>query len=198
MEEQENLSPTRQRTVAAIRSAFIGLLRTMPFESITIRNICQAAQVSKFTFYNYYCDKYELAQKLQDEFIGGLCDTIETPEFSEQGNRERDRAVYEYVSTRAEEYHALTTLTLDGVNFNQRLLEGLRRLTQKQIEDGVRRSGRACTREAAIFFSHTMASNEIAEIEIIANNMLSQEALAHYQREAAKLNEILLNNIRKF
>ena len=40
MEEKENLSPTRQRTLAAIHTAFYELLRKMPFEKITIRNIC--------------------------------------------------------------------------------------------------------------------------------------------------------------
>ena len=137
MEEKENLSPTRQRTLAAIHTAFYELLRKMPFEKITIRNICDEAKVSKFTFYNYYCDKYELAEALEEEFIGGLCDIIEGPELSEAGNSLRSKNVWNYITDHAEEYRALTTLTLNGVNFNQYLLERLQKLTQKQIADGV-------------------------------------------------------------
>ena len=168
MEEKENLSPTRQRTLAAIHTAFYELLRKMPFEKITIRNICDEAKVSKFTFYNYYCDKYELAEALEEEFIGGLCDIIEGPELSEAGNSLRSKNVWNYITDHAEEYRALTTLTLNGVNFNQYLLERLQKLTQKQI----------------------------AELEIIVGGLISRKTLAQYQREAAIQNAQLLDKIR--
>lgn len=196
MEEKENLSPTRQRTLAAIHTAFYELLRKMPFEKITIRNICDEAKVSKFTFYNYYCDKYELAEALEEEFIGGLCTAIEGPELSEAGNSLRSKNVWNYITDHAEEYRALTTLTLNGVNFNQYLLERLQKLTQKQIADGVRRSGKPCTHEAALFFSHMVAANQIAELEIIVGGLIGQETLAQYQREAAIQNAQLLEKIR--
>ena len=121
---------------------------------------------------------------------------IEAPEFSEKGNKERSEKVYRYVFEKKEEYHALTTLTLNGVNFNQRLLERLQVLTLRQIEDGVKRSGYPCRPEAAVFFSHLMASGELAELEIIANGLLTQEQLARFQKEAALLNSALLQKIR--
>lgn len=170
----------------------------MPFEKITVRLLCQEAQVSKFTFYNYYCDKYELARSIQDEFIGGLCDTIESYDLSEEGSTQRDRDTYEYISARAVEYRALTTLTLEGINFNQRLLQALQRLTRKQIDDGVKRSGRTCTEEAALFFSHTIASNEMALIEIITNGLIERDRLKKYQRAAGELNEMLMEKIRRY
>lgn len=196
MEQTENMSPTRQRTVSSIRTAFLALLSERPFETITVRTICEAAKVSKFTFYNYYCDKYALAEAIRENFIDGLCNAIEAPEFSEKGNKERSEKVYRYVFEKKEEYHALTTLTLNGVNFNQRLLERLQVLTLRQIEDGVKRSGYPCRPEAAVFFSHLMASGELAELEIIANGLLTQEQLARFQKEAALLNSALLQKIR--
>ena len=70
----------------------------------------------------------ELAEALEEEFIGGLCTAIEGPELSEAGNSLRSKNVWNYITDHAEEYRALTTLTLNGVNFNQYLLERLQKL----------------------------------------------------------------------
>ena len=36
----------------------------MPFEKITVTELCRAADVSRITFYTYYDDKYALADRL--------------------------------------------------------------------------------------------------------------------------------------
>ena len=193
----KNMSPTQQRTVAAIRQAFLALLKERPFENITVKMICTAAQVSKFTFYNYYCDKYALAEGISEDFIDGLCNAIESSEFSESGNIERSKKVYRFVTEKKDVYHSLSTLTLNGVNFSQRLLEKLQQLTQRQIRDGMKRSGFTASDEAIIFFSHMTASGELAEIEIIVNGLIPWERLTLFQQTAAINNGILLQKICK-
>ena len=193
----KNMSPTQQRTVAAIRQAFLALLKERPFENITVKMICTAAQVSKFTFYNYYCDKYALAEAISEDFIDGMCNAIESSEYSESGNIERGKKVYRFVTEKKDVYHALSTLTLNGVNFSQRLLEKLQKLTQRQIRDGMKRSGFAASDEAIIFFSHMMASGELAEIEIIVNGLIPWERLTLFQQVTAINNGMLLQKICK-
>lgn len=54
-----------QRTKEKLKKALVSLLAKSTFEHISVTNLCLEASVSRFTFYSYYSDKYELA----DEFF---------------------------------------------------------------------------------------------------------------------------------
>ena len=51
------------KTQKAIIEAFLQLLSQMPFEDITINDVCKLAVVRRATFYNHFSDKYELFTK---------------------------------------------------------------------------------------------------------------------------------------
>lgn len=48
-----------------ILGGFIRLLEKKPIEQITVTEICSESGVSKRSFYNYYCDKYDVILKVQ-------------------------------------------------------------------------------------------------------------------------------------
>ncbi len=48
-----------------ILNGFILLLEKKPIEQIAVTEICREAGVSKRSFYNYYCDKYDVILKVQ-------------------------------------------------------------------------------------------------------------------------------------
>ena len=48
-----------------ILDGFICLLEKKTIEQITVTEICKEAQVSKRSFYNYYCDKFDVILKVQ-------------------------------------------------------------------------------------------------------------------------------------
>ena len=48
-----------------ISGGFIRLLEKEPIEQITVTAICAEAGVSKRSFYNYYCDKFDVIMKIQ-------------------------------------------------------------------------------------------------------------------------------------
>ena len=52
-------------TEKSIRNGFIRLLENEPIEQITVTDICAEAGVSKRSFYNYFCDKYDVIMKIQ-------------------------------------------------------------------------------------------------------------------------------------
>lgn len=60
-------SAARRRTDSIIRHAFISLLSERSFESITVRELCTAADIDRATFYRYYPDLFALRDKLMDE-----------------------------------------------------------------------------------------------------------------------------------
>ena len=57
------------RTHRAIQSAFLTLLSRKPFEKITVQDILDNTPVSRATFYKHFKDKYEIAEKIQEEIL---------------------------------------------------------------------------------------------------------------------------------
>lgn len=57
------------KTRRAMKTAFLTLLRTKKLEQITVKELCQTAQISKGTFYLHYHDLYDLCDRLQREAI---------------------------------------------------------------------------------------------------------------------------------
>lgn len=60
-------------TKQLIRSAFITLYRQKPIEQITVRELIQAAHVSRGAFYYYYADMFALRDSLTEELIQSVC-----------------------------------------------------------------------------------------------------------------------------
>ncbi|EJE97558.1 TetR/AcrR family transcriptional regulator [Liquorilactobacillus mali] len=58
-----------QKTKTAILRAIEKLLQNKDFEKISIKDICEEAQVSRSAFYLHYTDKYDLAKQCQLELI---------------------------------------------------------------------------------------------------------------------------------
>lgn len=63
------VSKAFQRTDNAITNAFIALLKVKPFEKITVQDILDATPVNRATFYAHFHDKYEIAERMMDEYI---------------------------------------------------------------------------------------------------------------------------------
>lgn len=51
-------------TKAAIKETFIDLLRTKPFDKITVRDIVETCGINRNTFYYYYSDIYDLLEEV--------------------------------------------------------------------------------------------------------------------------------------
>ncbi|PNZ77539.1 TetR family regulatory protein [Staphylococcus microti] len=66
-----------KRTINAIESAFIQLLKTYDLEEITIQQIADLADINRATFYTYYQDKYELLTTLEDREIERIKEKVD-------------------------------------------------------------------------------------------------------------------------
>ncbi len=62
-------NPQYIRTDKAIKQALIKLLKTKSFEKITVQDILDETPVTRSTFYKHYHDKYEIAEKMQEDFF---------------------------------------------------------------------------------------------------------------------------------
>ncbi len=70
-------SLAHQRTDRAIIQAFITLSAQIPFEKMTVQNIMEEALVSRHTFYAHFHDKYEIAERLQEELYEKFLDFMQ-------------------------------------------------------------------------------------------------------------------------
>jgi AcrR family transcriptional regulator len=58
-----------KKTEQAIQAAFSNLLSEMSMESITVKRLCETANINKSTFYLHYKDIYDCADCLRDTIL---------------------------------------------------------------------------------------------------------------------------------
>ena len=89
-----------------IRDTLFELMREKPINKITVKELCERADVNRSTFYAYYTDIYDLNKKilkeifiLQREFIN-KCNAIlaESPDITNLGLDEYYKIAYAYLS----------------------------------------------------------------------------------------------------
>ncbi len=56
-------------TKMVIRNSFIALLKQKPISKISIKEICEDADINRATFYSHYTDQYDLLKKTEDEIL---------------------------------------------------------------------------------------------------------------------------------
>lgn len=64
-------------TNKVIRDSFIELMKERPLNKITVKSICDLAEINRATFYKYYTDPYDLMEKLKAERFSDLQKLIE-------------------------------------------------------------------------------------------------------------------------
>lgn len=88
-----------QKTETAIKNAFLELRAQKSVEKITVKELCQKAQINKSTFYTHYADIYALSDAMQAETISFVLSTISLQqELSFQGPGALTRAIFQAIS----------------------------------------------------------------------------------------------------
>ena len=69
-----------EKTEKGIKNAFIELRSRKPLEKITIKELCESAQINKSTFYSHYKDIYDLSDHLEEEVVASITNSVSHPE----------------------------------------------------------------------------------------------------------------------
>lgn len=69
-----------KKTRRSIIDAFLELRAKKPLEKITVKELCERAEINKSTFYCHYMDVYGLQDQLETEVIMSIVDDLSTPE----------------------------------------------------------------------------------------------------------------------
>ena len=83
------------RTEAAIRSAFITLMKQKGLAAMTVSDIARLANINRGTFYTHYTDKFDLCQQLIDDAQNDLTAIMRS---SSNNNHRNDHGHTEVIS----------------------------------------------------------------------------------------------------
>ena len=64
--DQPDVDPRIRRTRVLLQDALFNLLKSKPFENITVQDITTEATVSRATFYSHYVDKHDLLNSMTE------------------------------------------------------------------------------------------------------------------------------------
>lgn len=93
-----------------IRNSFIDLMRQRPVTSITIKEICDIADVSRPTFYTHYRDQYDLLKSIEGETLAYFENGVfgnKTKKMGRQGIRQLIEDVLLYIETNSNSVQVL-------------------------------------------------------------------------------------------
>lgn len=68
-----------KKTKRSINNAFLQIRSKKPLKKITVKELCELAEISKATFYLHYKDIYDLSDTLQQQVITDIVSHLENP-----------------------------------------------------------------------------------------------------------------------
>lgn len=93
-----------QTTDAKLQETLLFLLERKPLKAVTVKELCESAQINKATFYRHYQDIYELAKKTEQNIqsgLVGLLDTTKERRLMEAVGQEELIAILAYIGENA-------------------------------------------------------------------------------------------------
>lgn len=123
-------------TKMVLRESLLELLKTAPINKITVKDVCERADVNRGTFYAHYRDTYDLMEQIVNELI----ETIRTALSRHDGRHDSTRAVIAEILNCITENSELCAILLAGGDstFIQRVSD----LAREQFEEIWGRIGR--------------------------------------------------------
>lgn len=110
------------RTDKAIMQAFIELLNEKSFEKITVQDILERTPVTRATFYAHYHDKYEIAERMQEQFFM-LCDEVRLKLMEGVSNAQHQQIVRKSFLANRELTKALFKIHTDTVDVRKAIVK---------------------------------------------------------------------------
>ena len=65
-------------TRMVLQDSLVELMREKPINKITIKELCEKADINRTTFYAHYTDQYDLLRKIEDEALSWAKDVFNT------------------------------------------------------------------------------------------------------------------------
>ncbi len=70
-----------EKTKRSIINSFLEVRSEKEIEKVTVKEICEKAQINKSTFYSHYHDIYDLSEQLETEVVNSIIEQMSHPEY---------------------------------------------------------------------------------------------------------------------
>jgi len=63
-------------TKRVVKDSLLQLLKEKPIQKVTVREICELAEINRATFYTHYRDAYDLLEQIENELFEDISSTV--------------------------------------------------------------------------------------------------------------------------
>lgn len=123
-----------QYTKMVLRQSFIELLEKYPISKITIKAICEKADVNRATFYAHYTDQYDLLEQIKQELIDDV--NVHLANFTFHENKSESvqmlNKIFEYIKQHSKICSVLLSDTTDTA-FHEQVMVIVQKLCMEQL-----------------------------------------------------------------
>jgi AcrR family transcriptional regulator len=109
-------------TRKALGDSLIELMKDKPFTKITVRELCENADINRTTFYAHYRDQYDLLQQIEEDTLNCIEDMLNKYD-SKRSKREVFEMVEEILNFIANNSNSVSVLLSENgdIDFQKRL-----------------------------------------------------------------------------
>lgn len=94
------LDRRKKYTHMVLKDSLIKILKEKKISSVTVKEICEQADINRSTFYSHYSDQYDLLNKIEEEMIEDMNKTLSAYNLSEKEEAlQMTEKVLEYLAT---------------------------------------------------------------------------------------------------
>lgn len=96
-------------TKMVLRESLIELLKEKSISRLTIKELCQRADINRATFYSHYADQFDLLKQIESEFIADINSYLDhfVVEAGETNMVQILAKIFEYIAENSELCHVL-------------------------------------------------------------------------------------------
>ena len=84
-------------TKRMLKDALIELLKERDIYHVSIRELCEAADVNRTTFYKYYGNQFDLLSDMENDLIGFISSTIEKNQTDSEKHTNNCKYIHNYL-----------------------------------------------------------------------------------------------------
>ena len=104
-------------TKMVLKNSLVELLEDTPIEKVTVKEICEKADINRGTFYAHYKDQAALYQEAVNELVEGALDILKNGNYTdEEGLFKTVVSIYEYIKENSELCKIF--LNISGIHVN--------------------------------------------------------------------------------
>lgn len=101
-------------TKMVLRESLVKLLQKKPISRITVKELCDLADINRATFYTHYTDQFDLLRKVSDELIADITSYMDSGlKEGESGLMQMITMIFEYIDKNSELCRVLLGMNID-------------------------------------------------------------------------------------